>query len=70
MRIKQVLESWTTLNESIVSCTEKQALELMNAELDGACRKNFVTRCYSRYNRMRAARERKEIDAKVQASHR
>jgi hypothetical protein len=59
--IKAILESWPTLNAFLNSATEKEAQELLKAELKGRKRKNCATRIYSRFNRMRADRERKEL---------
>ena len=55
---------WVTLNNELDGCTEKQAEKLMRKEIEGKCRKVFVLRIHSRYNRLRAAREREELARK------
>lgn len=62
---KAILESWGALNTFLNTATEKEAQELLRAELRGRKRKNAALRCYSRFNRMRADRERKELIDKL-----
>ena len=61
MDTKAILETWSALNVFLNTATEKEAQELLKTELKGRKRKNCVLRCYSRFNRMRADRERKEL---------
>ena len=65
MNTEKILENQETLNAFIQTCLEKQAFELLQAELRGKKRKFFIFRCYSRFNRLRAARERKELEKKL-----
>jgi hypothetical protein len=62
VRIEKILASQITLNEFISTCTEAQAAALLHAELHGRQRHSFIIRIYSRYNRMRAEREREWLD--------
>lgn len=62
------VETWTSLNEAIMSADESQCAELMAVELDkdhGRRRRQFVLRIHSRMNRLRAARERTELLAEL-----
>jgi hypothetical protein len=65
MDTEKILKTWMTLNAFVNTCSEKEAQELMKLEIKGSKRKNFIMRCYSRFNRMRAERERKELNAKL-----
>ena len=49
------------MNEIIRLADEKTCEQLLKVELDGPKRKVFALRIHSRLNRVRAARERKEI---------
>ena len=62
MNIDKILDNQVALNEFISTCTEVQAMSLLHAELHGRQRHTFITRIYSRYNRMRAERERSWLD--------
>lgn len=53
-----ILDNWLDLNTIITSASEEEAKDLLDYELKHRCRKMFVLRLYSRYNRMRAERER------------
>lgn len=56
-----VLLSWVNLNEELQDCTEVEAQDLMNEELQGRRRKQFLLRIHSRFNKLRADRERQEL---------
>lgn len=58
------LDSWTELNDVLRSADEKTCQRLLAAELRGKARRQFVLRIYSRYNRVRAGRERVELLSK------
>ena len=58
VNIEKILENQSSLNEFISTCTELQASALLHAELHGRQRRTFLMRIYSRFNRLRAARER------------
>ena len=60
MDTEKILENKITLNKFITSCSETHALELLKVEIAGQCRRTFILRIYSRYNRLRGARERVE----------
>lgn len=62
MNIDKILDNQVALNEFISTCTEAQAMSLLHAELHGRQRHTFITRIYSRFNRLRAARERGMLD--------
>ena len=63
MNTSKLLDNQVALNEFISTCTEAQAAALLHAELHGQQRHTFITRIYSRFNRMRAAREREWLDS-------
>lgn len=56
------LQSWVALNNAIRDASESECKELMNEELTGRKRKQFVKRIHSRLNKVRADRERAELD--------
>lgn len=60
------LASWEALNAAIMQMDESQAQELLNAELAGRKRAQFVKRIHSRINKVRADRERAELQEKIQ----
>lgn len=60
------LMSWGALNESIMQMDENQAQALLKKELAGRKRSQFVKRIHSRINKLRADRERAELEAKIQ----
>ena len=59
------LNDWSTLNAILTSCSEQEAHELLQLELKERGRRSMLLRIYSRYNRMRALRERAELLAKA-----
>lgn len=59
------LVSWDALNEHLMTCDEEQAKALLKEELDGRKRGAFVKRIHSRVNKLRADRERAELEAKL-----
>lgn len=59
------LASWDALNAAIMEMDEKQAQALLKKELVGRKRTMFVRRIHSRINKLRADRERKELEAKL-----
>ena len=59
------LRTWVSLNEVIVQADEAACKQLLKEELAGRKRKQFVRRIHSRLNRIRAKRERQELDAKL-----
>ena len=65
MDSKEILKTWKSLNAFVNTCTEKEAQDLMKLEMKERKRMQIIWRCYSRFNRMRAERERKEIEVKL-----
>ena len=56
-----ILDSWARLNEAVGELTEEQALALLEAEKEGGARPTFLIRLHMRYNKMRGAREKREL---------
>ena len=63
--MRKVLRDWTSLNDALREADEKDTNDMLKAELKGQRRKQFCLRIHSRMNKMRAARERAEIRAKL-----
>ena len=61
------IRTWVDLNELIRTADEKSCEELLRVELQGPRRKAFAFRIHSRLNKVRAARERKEISNAIKA---
>jgi hypothetical protein len=53
--------TWVQLNEELQNATEAQCLELMDYEASTGKRANYMLRIHSRFNKVRAERERLEI---------
>lgn len=60
------LQSWLALNDALRDATEQVCNNLLKEELNGRKRKQFIKRIHSRLNKVRADRERHELE--VQAS--
>ena len=60
------LASWDALNAAVMQMDEKQAQALLKKELAGRKRTMFVKRIHSRINKLRADRERAELEEKLQ----
>jgi len=56
--ITEALATWVALNATLVKASEADCEKLMAAETQGKARRQFLRRIHSRYNRMRALRER------------
>ena len=56
------LESWEALNTHLLNVGEKECLRLLAAERAGDRRLTFLLRIHSRLNKIRAQRERKELE--------
>lgn len=66
--IEAALSSWISLNDAIMSANEADCQQLLKAELDvktGKRRKQFVFRIHSRLNKVRADREREELNEEL-----
>lgn len=57
--------SWVELNDVLRTADEKFCAALIEAELAGKRRQQITTRIWSRFNRMRGARERAELAKKI-----
>lgn len=62
----QELKSWVALNAALLEADEARCVELLDAELAGRCRKQFLLRIHSRLNRMRAGAERLTLKTKAE----
>jgi len=60
----EALRTWRLLNEAMHSADEKLCAQMLSEELSTQRRVQFVLRIHSRYNFLRAARERVELTAK------
>lgn len=58
---EKALESWKGLNDFIMTTNESDCESLINIELLTKKRKMFVLRIHSRLNKLRAARERRNL---------
>lgn len=56
-----LLANWATLNDSIMDLGEEQVKRLLDAEVTGQRRTQFMLRLHGRYNVLRAQRERTEM---------
>lgn len=60
------LASWDALNEAIMQMDEAESKVLLQKELKGRKRSQFVKRIHSRINKLRADRERLELEGQIQ----
>lgn len=58
------LQSWLALNDFLRGANEATCEGLLKEELKGRKRKQFIKRIHSRLNKVRADRERAELEAK------
>lgn len=58
------LQSWLALNDFLRGANEAACEGLLKEELKGRKRKQFIKRIHSRLNKVRADRERAELEAK------
>jgi len=61
----QALQSWMALNDAVREADEATCEALLKEELKGRKRKQFIKRIHSRLNKVRADRERAELEAKM-----
>ena len=59
------LRSWVALNDVVREADESVCEILLEEELKGRKRKQFIKRIHSRLNKVRADRERAELEAKM-----
>lgn len=64
---REVLTSWATLNEFLRNASVEECEELKAAELEGKRRLVFLLRIHSRFNKERAAKERRQLKSMVVA---
>lgn len=57
------LQTWIALNDELRDADEDLCQRLLDEELAGRKRKQFIKRIHSRLNKVRADRERKELGA-------
>lgn len=55
------LETWIALNDTLRDADEELCQQLLEEELNGRVRQQFIKRIHSRLNKARADRERKEL---------
>lgn len=60
------LKSWDGLNDVLRSADEETCSKLLDEELSGRKRSQFVFRIHSRLNKVRADRERTELEHKIE----
>lgn len=56
-----VLRSWEALNDHLINADEARCKELLQLEINGRKRRQFLLRIHSRLNKVRADRERLEL---------
>ena len=59
------LRSWLALNDFLRGANEAACEGLLSEEFKGRKRKQFLKRIHSRLNKVRADRERAELEAKL-----
>lgn len=55
------LETWIALNDKLRDADEALCQQLLDEEINGRGRKQFIKRIHSRLNKARADRERQEL---------
>ena len=58
-------KDWKVLNDFLRTCDEAGALQKLKEEKRGQKRETFMLRIHSRLNKLRADRERNELQKKV-----
>ena len=53
--------SWKQLNDALRVATETQCADMLAVEYAGPCRRTCLLRIHSRLDKLRRARERKEL---------
>lgn len=60
--LKRSISNWMKVSDIIyTNATEEDLLVMMKIEKEGKNRSYIISRLHSRYNKMRVARERKEL---------
>jgi hypothetical protein len=60
-----LLKDWVRLNADLSSLPQEAVMQIMEAEAKGQRRVSFLLRLHSRFNRLRAIRERRTISSGV-----
>lgn len=60
-KLMLIRANWIALVTQLDSCTEEELLVLLAREFKEECRPSFVSRIHSRFNRVRATREREQL---------
>lgn len=63
--MSEPLSSWSALNSHLKAADEAECRRLMKRELKGERRRQFVMRIHSRLNKVRADRERVELEEQL-----
>lgn len=61
--LTEVLSSWISLNDALKNAGEDYCIQLLEHEKKNKKRKQFLKRVHSRLNKVRADRERAELEA-------
>lgn len=59
--VEEALSDWPSCNEFLRAATETEAKAILDAELKGKRRTQFLLRAHARFNRQRGKRERAEL---------
>ncbi len=65
MLLDAMLDDFNFMNHELSKLREDQLLKLMDREIDTRKRKSFVERIHQRYSKLKTARERAEIMARL-----
>lgn len=61
----EALRTWVALNDALMMSDEKACRKLLDEELKGRKRRMFILRIHSRINKVRADRERMELEKRL-----
>lgn len=61
------MNTWRELNKRLLSLTEEEVLDLLNAEREGQARATVLTRLHQRYSVLRSTRERMTLLKEAEA---
>ncbi len=57
--------NWRSLNEQLTGLTEQQLKKMIDDEMERGKRASIIVRLHQRYTTLRAARERRELLARL-----
>lgn len=63
--ITRAVDTWKGLNEAVMKLTERELAQLFEFEKTKGKRYRYLLRIHGRLNKVRADREREEIDALI-----